>query len=290
RKIIVLLDDEASLSDEERTRCVDVGRKIHQEKQLLLDELTDSLTADVRRAATNGFRDKPASVDGFVDYFSSSTLRDVDRLAFYDLADELLAVTTEEERAASLQNSSTHTALQKINDELKSIQGTYQKEVARVFSSLGMRGKQPKREKWQDYVTFLKSRLSRAQVLNEYGRGKPEQPDETMRGARHDSKSEVYGYDLPAKSIVLTFDDGPHPRYTDEILAILKKYNAKAFFFDVGKNLGAVGPQNDAKLSSNANVSKRVLDAGHLLANHSYSHPDLTKLAPADRSKEIGNT
>src|SRR5262245_66167769 len=37
RKIIILLDDDASLSQEELARCVDVGRKIHQEKQELLD-------------------------------------------------------------------------------------------------------------------------------------------------------------------------------------------------------------------------------------------------------------
>lgn len=290
RKIIILLNDESNLGDEERSRCIEVGRQIDQEKQHLLDELTQSFTSDLRRAAAARFRDKPASVEAFVAYFNSdATLRDVDRLAFLDLADELLAVVTEEERTAGLQKSSTHSALQKVNDDLKSIQTAYQKEVSRVFSSLGTRGKQPKREKWEDYVNFLKRLFTREQVLGEYGRAKPEQQDETLRGARHDSKTEIFGYDLPAKSIVLTFDDGPHPRYTDEILAILKKYNAKAFFFDVGKNLGAVN-QSDVKLSSNSNVSKRVLEAGHLLANHSYSHPDLTKLSPAERSKEIANT
>src|SRR5262249_11236206 len=172
---------------------------------------------------------------------------------------------------------------------LKSIQNNYQKEIARVFSSLQMRGKPPKREKWQDYVTFLKSLFTRQQVLTEYGHAKPEQQDDNVRGARHDSKTEIYGYDLPAKSIVLTFDDGPHPRFTDQILETLKKYNARALFFDVGRNLGGVN-QNEVKLSSNSNVSKRVLDAGNQIANHSYSHPDLTKLSPADRSKEIVNT
>lgn len=291
RKIIVLLEDEDSVGAEERMRCVDVARKIHQQKQELLEEFTQSLTTEVRRVAASRFREKPVGVDGFIDFFNNNALlRDVDRLAFLDLADDLLAVVNEEERAAGLGKSSTHSALQKINDDLKSIQTTYQKEVSRVFSSLGTRGKPPKREKWQDYVSFLKGLFSREQVLTEYDRAKPEQQDETSRGARHDSKTEIYGYDLPAKSIVLTFDDGPHPRYTDEILAILKRYNAKAFFFDVGKNLGGVNAQNDAKLSSNSNVSKRVLEAGHLLANHSYSHPDLTKLSPAERSKEIVNT
>lgn len=290
RKIIVLLDDESNLSDEMRTRCIDVGRLINQEKQQLLDELSERLTDDLRRAAATRFREKPASVDSFIAYFNSgTTLRDVDRLAFVDLADELLAVVTEAERASGLDKSATHTTLQRINDDLKSVQAAYQKEVSRVFSSLGTRGKEPKREKWQDYVNFLRRQFNRDQVLSEYGRAKPEEQDETSRGARHDSKTEIFGYDLPAKSIVLTFDDGPHPRYTDEILAILKKYNAKAFFFDVGKNLGAVN-QTDVKLSSNSNVSRRVLEAGHLLANHSYSHPDLTKLSPAKRSEEIANT
>ena len=118
RKIIFLLDDEASLGQEERNRCVEVGRKIHQDKQELLDELTQSLTADLRRAAGTRFRDKSAGVDGFIDYFNNnSALRDVDRLAFIDLADELLAVVNEAERAGGLGKTSTHTALQKLNDD-----------------------------------------------------------------------------------------------------------------------------------------------------------------------------
>src|SRR5204862_3704692 len=144
-------------------------------------------TADLRRAADTRFRDRHAGVDGFIDYFNNNpALRDVDRLAFVDLADELLAVVNEAERAGSLRKSTTHTALQKLNDDLKSIQNTYQKEVSRVFSSLGTRGKEAKREKWQDYVTFLKGLFRREQVLTEYGRAKPEQQDESSRGARHD--------------------------------------------------------------------------------------------------------
>jgi hypothetical protein len=177
------------LSQEEKTRCVDVGRRINQEKQQLLDDLTQTLTADLRRAAATRFQQKPASVDSFVDYINASALRDVDRLAFVDLADELLAVVTEEERASSLRKSSTHSALEKLNDDLKSIQNTYQKEVARVFSNLGTRGKQPKREKWQDYVAFLKTLFSREQVLVDYGRAKPTRRVNRARAAaRHQDR------------------------------------------------------------------------------------------------------
>jgi peptidoglycan/xylan/chitin deacetylase (PgdA/CDA1 family)/uncharacterized caspase-like protein len=291
RKIIVLLDDEASLSQEELARCADAGRKIHQEKQELLDDLTESLTSDLRRAASTRFREKADGVESFIEYFGNNPgLRDADRLAFIDLADELLAVVTQEERDGGISGSGVHNSLQKINDDLRSIQSAYQKEVARVFSALGARGAQPKRENWQDYVKFLKGLFDREQVLKQYGQEKAEQEDENTRGARHDGKNEIFGYDLPAKSIVLTFDDGPHPRYTDQILATLKKHNARALFFSVGKNLGTVSLKNEVKLSPNSNVSRRVLEAGHLLADHSYSHPDLTKLSPADQSREINNT
>ncbi|MBO0861350.1 MAG: polysaccharide deacetylase family protein [Chloracidobacterium sp.] len=289
RKIIVLLDDEASLSKEELARCADVGRKIHQEKQDLLDDLTESLTADLRRAASTRFREKADNVESFIEYFGNNPgLRDADRLAFADLADELLAVESQED--AGISGAGIHNSLKKINDDLKSIQNDYQKEVERVFSALGARGAQPKREKWQEYVKFLKGLFDREQLLKQYGQDKVEQEDENTRGARHDGKNEIFGYDLPDKSIALTFDDGPHPRYTDQILATLKKYNARALFFSVGKNLGTVSLDDEVKLSPNSNVSKRVLEAGHLLADHSYSHPDLTKLSTADQSREINNT
>jgi hypothetical protein len=48
------------------------------------------------------------------------------------------------------------------------------------------------------------------------------------------------------KTVALTFDDGPHPRYTDQVLAILKKYGLHAVFFEIGKNLGTT---NDNKRS-----------------------------------------
>src|SRR5215510_11031470 len=133
RKIIILLDDDVSLSQGELARCVDAGRKIHQEKQELLDDLTQSLTSDLRRAGATRFRERSASVESFIEYFTKSpALRDVDRLVFFDLADELLAMVTQAEREADISQSGIHIALQKINDDLKSIQNTYQKEVSRV--------------------------------------------------------------------------------------------------------------------------------------------------------------
>lgn len=66
--------------------------------------------------------------------------------------------------------------------------------------------------------------------------------------------------------IALTFDDGPHPRYTPEILDILKEYDIHATFFAVGKNI-----------ESYPDVIKRCLDEGHEIANHTQTHENLSK-------------
>ncbi len=63
------------------------------------------------------------------------------------------------------------------------------------------------------------------------------------------------------KNIILTFDDGPHPVYTQQILEILKTVNAKAVFFCIGKNI-AQFPE----------IAKQIAAEGHILANHSYNH------------------
>jgi peptidoglycan/xylan/chitin deacetylase (PgdA/CDA1 family) len=62
------------------------------------------------------------------------------------------------------------------------------------------------------------------------------------------------------KKIALTFDDGP-TEFTLEVLALLKKYNAKATFFCIGKNI-----------EKHPEIIKQIIEEGHLVGNHSYSH------------------
>lgn len=76
--------------------------------------------------------------------------------------------------------------------------------------------------------------------------------------------------------IALTFDDGPHPRYTAQILDILDKYNIKATFFVIGIN---VKNYPDAM----ANVIKR----GHEIGNHTFSHPHVSCLNPGTLKSEV---
>ncbi len=64
-----------------------------------------------------------------------------------------------------------------------------------------------------------------------------------------------------AKQVMLTFDDGPHPVHTPAVLDILKKYEVKAAFFVIGKNI-----------AGNEDILKRMLAEGHTIGNHSFSH------------------
>ncbi len=78
------------------------------------------------------------------------------------------------------------------------------------------------------------------------------------------------------KKIALTFDDGPHPYKTTEILDILDKYGVKATFFIIGEN-AEYYPEIVAEEAAR----------GHELANHSYSHAKLSTLTEAGIRAEI---
>lgn len=61
--------------------------------------------------------------------------------------------------------------------------------------------------------------------------------------------------------LFLTFDDGPEPEVTTWILSLLKQYNAYATFFCVGN-----------KVEKNPDLYKQIIDSGHSVGNHTYSH------------------
>jgi peptidoglycan/xylan/chitin deacetylase (PgdA/CDA1 family) len=77
-------------------------------------------------------------------------------------------------------------------------------------------------------------------------------------------------------TVALTFDDGPNPTFTPQILAILKKYDVKATFFVVGMNA-----------EKYPDLIKAIHDQGHVVASHSQTHPMLTKISEAQLQNEI---
>ncbi len=177
--------------------------------------------------------------------------------------------------------------LKDLKENLEAIQLAYREEVARIFSQFATRGASGSREKWDAYVRYLRTLTSREKILAEFGDATVPEPETGTRGA---NKDEFFGNDFPVKTVALTFDDGPHPRYTEQVLALLRKYNLRACFFELGENLGTVDAANQVKLKPTAAISKKVLEAGHVIANHSYSHPVLVKLTEEQRNSEIDRT
>ncbi|NOJ49244.1 polysaccharide deacetylase family protein [Bradyrhizobium archetypum] len=86
-----------------------------------------------------------------------------------------------------------------------------------------------------------------------------------------------YGKTLPLqdREVVLTFDDGPLPKYSNQILDILAAHCAKATFFLVG-----------SQASANPEGVRKVRDAGHTVATHTQNHPVGMDRLPFERSRQ----
>ena len=89
----------------------------------------------------------------------------------------------------------------------------------------------------------------------------------------------IWAGDPAEHAVALTFDDGPSPLYTPQVLALLKQYQAHATFFVLGR-----------KVEESPGLVKAMLKEGHEVGNHSFSHPRLTKTDQASREKEIETT
>jgi peptidoglycan-N-acetylglucosamine deacetylase len=79
--------------------------------------------------------------------------------------------------------------------------------------------------------------------------------------------------------IAMTFDDGPSAENTPRLLEMLKQRNIKATFFLIGQNV-----------ASNPDLVRRILADGHEIGNHSWTHPQLSKLSDDRVTMEITKT
>ena len=79
--------------------------------------------------------------------------------------------------------------------------------------------------------------------------------------------------------VALTYDDGPNPPYTDQLLDVLAKHNVKATFFMIGN-----------RIERHPETVRRVIAEGHQVGNHTYSHPLLGFLPPTYVQQEIEQT
>lgn len=81
------------------------------------------------------------------------------------------------------------------------------------------------------------------------------------------------------KEVALTFDDGPDETNTQAIIDILDRYHVKSSFFFVGSNI-----------EKYPETVKKAEEKGHLVLNHSYSHPVLTELSEEEQQEELERT
>ncbi|MBP1930107.1 polysaccharide deacetylase family protein [Ammoniphilus resinae] len=96
----------------------------------------------------------------------------------------------------------------------------------------------------------------------------------------YESRGEIV-WEVPTnqKVICLTFDDGPDPKYTPEILKLLGKYQAKGTFFVTGN-----------KVEQHPEIVLQQVLEGHEIANHSYSHRYISKMSSKELEEEILKT
>jgi peptidoglycan-N-acetylglucosamine deacetylase len=85
---------------------------------------------------------------------------------------------------------------------------------------------------------------------------------------------EQYGYH--PNEVAISFDDGPDPKWTPQILEILKQKNVKATFMLIGEDA-----------AQNVNLMKRILREGHEIGNHTYTHPDISNISSRQLGLEI---
>jgi peptidoglycan/xylan/chitin deacetylase (PgdA/CDA1 family) len=85
--------------------------------------------------------------------------------------------------------------------------------------------------------------------------------------------------DTDERIVALTFDDGPNPPHTNQILGVLDRYQVRATFFVIGRNV-----------EKHPEIARLVLLRGHELGNHSYSHTRMIFKSPSFVRSEVEKT
>ena len=94
-------------------------------------------------------------------------------------------------------------------------------------------------------------------------------------------RSQLYGRTFigpcdGSRTLALTFDDGPNDMHTERLLEVLARHGAKATFFLIG-----------SYVRQRPQIARAIHDAGHLIGNHTFSHPNLIFRSAAEVRQEI---
>lgn len=266
RRIIVLLADEDQQSSADRGTSTRVGQQLFHDGLEQRTAIAAQFDTLLRGSSPQRF----ATLGTVLDYIESAPeLFDADRLAFREVLRDLHErVGTD----SSLPAVKLHQRIGEDLDALDEIERNYNQELTRIFSRFERtRAIELKREKWDDYIAHLHKDYRRDAILRDYGVIEP------YPMSMKDSDREIFGRDLPPKTVVLTFDDGPHKAYTDEVVAILKRYDVPGVFFEVGRNLGKVEADGKVTLGPMAKISRSLMEEGYAVGNHSLTHAQLSR-------------
>lgn len=258
-----------------------IGRLLFHRQLVLRRGLSERLVAKLGSATD----DEATRMLAYVE--SDPRLHDADKLAFRELVDDLA------DAAASLPHGGARDALAKrLADDanaLTEINGRYQAEMKTMLAAIGTRAIVPTREAWDSYLAFVRAGYPSTKIAKDYA-GEFASDVDARGGGPSESALETFGRGLPPKTVLLTFDDGPHPRYTDKVLAVLARYGLSGVFFEVGQNIGSVGADGKVKTNKGADISRRIEAQGSTLANHSFTHANLPKLDDKALDAEIDHT
>jgi len=89
----------------------------------------------------------------------------------------------------------------------------------------------------------------------------------------------LWSGDRHRRAIALTFDDGPHPQYTPQVLAVLDHYNITASFFWLG-----------ACVNRSPSIAQAICDRGHWIGLHGYDHRSFPMLSPIELQQSLEKT
>ncbi len=288
RKIIVLLENEPSMDAQQLEAASIIGRILFHENQQRLNDLIKKLNGELEGASKADFGAVPSDVEQFLKTLEDfAEWHDADKLVYRDsvdqMAESLRGLPGSKKLKMDLQDR-----LDNDRKALLEIQALYEKELEKIFGRFETRGMIVRREAWEQYVAYLKTKFKRDDILKEYSYLLPPPAKEAEKKTQKLSFSGgMTGTQFPPKTLLLTFDDGPHPSYTDRIIEILKKYQVKAVFFEVGQNLGSIKKDNTIQHTRVADASKRAIQSGFPLGNHSHTHRFLPKVAEKELLDEI---
>ncbi len=101
----------------------------------------------------------------------------------------------------------------------------------------------------------------------------------THTGMIHRMLFPSFVWRMPSQKIFLTFDDGPHPVATQSVLDVCKERNIRGTFFLTGKNI-----------SGNEQIVRRIVDEGHSVGIHAYTHTRALAFSKERTKEEILKT